>query len=200
MRRYIPQWEPRKKWVEYEDGSFEPVNHDENIHKKPRGPNEPDWWVVTEKPDWRPSWYADTKRGRKAERESGTSAQADRGGPAAGQRAENKKTLLPPRPEDNDRFERSLVEYAFDPITSWFMSHHGRNKMRERLRKEKEQYTDENDWAMRAGLEREAEDYTRWDAFKHTYKYRNNDRAFAAMRDRAKKRVVPESWHSAKKE
>lgn len=138
-------------------------------------------------------------RGRKAELELGTSAQPDRGGPAAGQRKENKKTLLPPRPEDNDRFERPIVEVFPCPVTTPFMAYSGRNKMKERLRKEKEQYTDENDWAMRAGLDQEAEDYSMWDAFKHTYKYRNNDRAFAAMRDKAKKRVAPESWRSAKK-
>ena len=66
--------------------------------------------------------------------------------------------------------------------------------MEERLRKEKGQYTDENDWAMRKELDREAEDYSGWKSFGHTYKYRNDDRAFAAMRDRAKTRVAPEGW------
>ena len=199
MNRYIQHWEPRKEWVEYEDGSFEPVNRDENIHRKSRGPDKPDWWVVTREPDWRPSRYADTKRGRKAQRELGAAAQADRGGSVSGQRPTDKNTVLPPRPEDNDRYERSIVEYAFDPITSWFMSHHGRNKMRERLRKEKEQYTDENDWAMRSGLEQKAQDYTREGAFIDTYLYRNDDQAFAAMRDKAKKKVVPKFWHQTKK-
>jgi hypothetical protein len=231
--------------VEYEDGSFEPVNPNENINKKERGPGRPDWWVVDQTPDWRPEKFAQTKRGQKAKQEFGLSSGVMRsadGRPAPGQQeafqghfgagmfhatsdqeraqepasgsgessqarpneASQEKPnnyllwkqpqgegSLPPRPEDNNRFERMVFEYWPDPILTPFLAIYGKNKMRKRLRDEKEQYTDENDWAMRKGLEEEAQEYGLWSAFADTYLYRNDDRAFAATRDKAKQRVDP---------
>jgi hypothetical protein len=71
MSSYIPFWEPRKQWVEYEDGGFEPVNPNENIRNKKRGQGRQDWWVVDQQPGWRPEKYANTKRGRQAQSQFG---------------------------------------------------------------------------------------------------------------------------------
>ncbi|MGE4503803.1 MAG: hypothetical protein AB7D51_00520 [Desulfovibrionaceae bacterium] len=68
MSPCIPHWEPRKNWIEYEDGSFEPTNPQEDINRKKRGQGRPDWWVVNQTPNWLPDQFADTRRGRNAAR------------------------------------------------------------------------------------------------------------------------------------
>ena len=59
---------PKKKWIAYDNGPYEPVDPEGNVRLKPGGTNLSDWWVVDQKPDWNPPQYADTKRGRQAAR------------------------------------------------------------------------------------------------------------------------------------
>lgn len=49
-----PYSEPRKEWIEYEDGRYEPVDPMGDLSKKKRGDGRQDWWVVAKKPDWKP--------------------------------------------------------------------------------------------------------------------------------------------------
>ncbi len=43
-------WQAHKDWVQYDNGSFEPVDKTGNINKKPRHENEADWWVTRKEP------------------------------------------------------------------------------------------------------------------------------------------------------
>lgn len=164
----IDFWQPHKEWVQYENDTFEPVNRTENINKKPRNENDLDWWVVRKKPDWEPDTFADSKRGKKAKKEY--------------------QQTLNSRPEDNDQFERDISQYGFG-VDTLFRPLRGKKQMRERLHDEKDNHVDENDWEIRQELDREADNYGYGDAFIDTYRFRNDDRAFAHYRDRAKKRI-----------
>ncbi|GAB7021770.1 hypothetical protein [Salidesulfovibrio brasiliensis] len=43
-----------KDWIQYEDGSFEPVRAGEPLESNRRGPGMPDWWVVRKPASWQP--------------------------------------------------------------------------------------------------------------------------------------------------
>lgn len=43
-----------RKWIRYEDGTYEPVRLSEDLMDKRRGPGIPDWWVVDMPRNWAP--------------------------------------------------------------------------------------------------------------------------------------------------
>lgn len=46
-----------RKWIRYEDGSYEPVRLDGSLLNKRRGLGIPDWWVVDMPRHWEPAMY-----------------------------------------------------------------------------------------------------------------------------------------------
>ncbi len=213
-------WQAHKDWVQYDNGSFEPVdNKTGDINKKPRNKNEADWWVTRKEPSWQPPKFANTKRGQQAKKDYHLTTTLEKkpaisyaktalftqpqhqntghakvrlSGPEDGkittmQGGLNVKNLA--SNEDNPNFERTIFEYLPDPILTPFMTYGSRNKMRARLRNEKLEYTDENDWRMRLELEKEAEEYGMLDAARDSYLFRNDDRAFQHARKTAAHRI-----------
>ena len=69
---------PKKMWIAYDNGSYEPVDPEGNVKLKPRGANVPDWWVVDQEPDWSPPKFANTTRGKEAAREQRMNAAAEK--------------------------------------------------------------------------------------------------------------------------
>ena len=67
--------QPTRNWVRYDDESYEPVNEDENIRDKYRGPDQQGWTVAQRDADWRPDAYPNTRRGRQGQQEFGTRTQ-----------------------------------------------------------------------------------------------------------------------------
>ncbi|MGE4503767.1 MAG: hypothetical protein AB7D51_00340 [Desulfovibrionaceae bacterium] len=63
--------QPVEKWIAYDNGSYEPVDPNGDLRKKPRGQGRPDWWVEDKEPGWQPKSFAPTKRGQQARQKAG---------------------------------------------------------------------------------------------------------------------------------
>jgi hypothetical protein len=84
---------------------------------------------------------------------------------------------------------RTIVESFADPLISPFMSHHTKLKVQRGLRIKKDDYTDENDWAMRKELENEAKGYSGTKAFFDSYLTNTDEEIVEKRAAKAKLRI-----------